>query len=252
MIRPHVNMPANKPKRTLPKEQWLTNLQAEAQHWSGWFRDAASGANSEAAEDLAWRTTDQCDLREKEVFVPYLRPSCPPGSPARILDVGAGPLTWFPRKWMLRDFVVTPIDPLAGEFDKMLQQAKITPQYKTIPGEAESLSQQFPADNFHLVFCRNALEQCRDPLAAISEMLKVVKPNCWVLLLQEDQRTDEQTGRGPWTLEESDVDLFLSLGDERVDLAIEFADVATVRTLRSWHWPWLLAGLKKESLTPAQ
>jgi SAM-dependent methyltransferase len=235
----------------LSREQWQANLAAEARHWETWLRDAGTRANEDAAADLQWRTSTDCDVKQREMFEPYLRPACPPGSQARILDVGAGPLTWFPRKWFTRDFTVTPIDPLAGEFDAMLQRADITPHFRTIKGEAETLSQQFAEDRFHMVFCRNALEQFRDPLTAIGEMLKVVKPGCWVILLQEDQRTDDQSARGPWTIEEADADLFLNVGNERVDLGMEFADVATVRAFRSWHWPWVFGGLKKETLGPS-
>src|SRR5207247_626222 len=89
-----------------------------------------------------------------------------------------------------------------GSADKDLAAANVTPQFRTVRGEAETLVDQFPPEHFHLVFCRNALEQCYDPLEAIRQMLTVVRPGCWVLLQQDDIRSDTERARGPWTLEE--------------------------------------------------
>jgi SAM-dependent methyltransferase len=174
---------------TIPRPQWESNLKAEAAYWANWLTEGVAKTNKQIEDDFFFRTRPDADVRLKEIFAPYLRPPCPPGSKARILDVGAGPLTAFPREWKTRDFKVTPIDPLADEFDKMLAAKNIIPQFRTIKGEAESLDAQFPADSFHLVFCRNALEQFHDPLAGIRQMLKVVMPDCWVIFLQEDYRT---------------------------------------------------------------
>src|SRR5205085_1387769 len=109
-----VKMDATMP--TIPRPQWTANQAAEAEFWSEWLRAGATNADKAAAADLQLRTTDVCDVSDREMVAPYLRPACPPGSQVRILDVGAGPLTWCPRKWLSRDLAVTPIDPLAGEF----------------------------------------------------------------------------------------------------------------------------------------
>ena len=234
---------------TIPRGAWQENLRGEADHWRQWIQAAAWHADKAVMEDFKWRTTRRCDVREKDMFAPYLRPACPPGTQARILDVGAGPLTWFPRKWFTRDYNVVPLDPLADEFDAMLAEANITPPVKTIKGEAEKLTEQFEPESFHLVFCRNAFEQFYDPMTALRQMLAVVKENCWVILIQEDYRADEQQKRGPWTIEEQDADLIMNAPDGgKIDLGMEFADVATLRTSRSWHWPWVLGAFKKEAL----
>jgi len=237
-----------KAQASIPRQQWESNLKAEAAFWSNWLGEGVAKSNNAIADDFHFRTRPHADMRLKDMFAPYLRPSCPPGSKARILDVGAGPLTWFPREWKTRDYVITPIDPLADEYDKMLGAYNITPQFRTIKGEAETLDAQFPPDSFHLVFCRNALEEFYDPLGGIRQMLKVVQPNCCVMFIQEDYRSDDQKSRGPWTLEESNADLYLNLHNDKIDLAMEFADVATVRAQRSWHWPWVLGAFKKETI----
>ena len=233
---------------TMPRPAWQENLRGEAAFWDNWLRNAVAAGDKAILEDFKWRTTRRCDVREKDMFAPYLRPACPPGTQARILDVGAGPLTWFPRKWFTRDYKVVPIDPLADEFDAMLAANKITPPVKTIKGEAEKLTVQFEPESFHLVFCRNAFEQFYDPITALRQMLTVVKDNCWVILIQEDYRSEDQQKRGPWTIEEQDADLYLNAIDGKIDLGMEFADVATLRTSRSWHWPWVLGAFKKETL----
>src|SRR5690349_148287 len=122
---------------TLSREQWEQNLTAEAAASERWLDVARAGSDKRIADDFAWRTGQACDVRDKEMFAPYLRPVCPPGTQARILDVGAGPLTYFPRKWFTRDYSVTAIDPLADEFDRMLAARNITPPVRTVRGEAE-------------------------------------------------------------------------------------------------------------------
>ena len=246
---------ATKPTMRLDRARWEANLRpAEVAAWATWLDVAREGADKDVLDDFSWRIGQRADVRDKDMYAPYLRGACPPGSDAHVLDVGAGPLTFFPRSWFTRNYRVTPVDPLAGEYDKLLAAHRYEPQFRTIPGEAETLVEQFGADQFHLVFCRNALEQCYDPMEAIRQMLAVVKPGCWVLLQQEGYRGEEELPRTPWSLEEDDNDLFLVARDggggtdsgERVDLGMAFADVATLRVSRSWHWPWLLAGLKKE------
>jgi SAM-dependent methyltransferase len=230
---------------TIPRPQWEANLRAESAAWKQWIAAAAAGADQDVASDLAMRTNGPADLKDRELYAPFLRPLCPPGSEVRILDVGAGPLTWFPRTWVTRKILITPIDPLAGDYDALLTASNITPNFRTIVGEAETIAQQFPVDHFHLVFCRNTLEQCYDPRKAIEQMLQVVKPGGCVLLQQEGQRTDEEQARGPWKLEQVDEDPHLLLDGNDIDLSIEFAQVAMARVEKSWHWPWLLATLKK-------
>ena len=242
---------SNSPKTafTQPREQWQRTLRDEAAAWRQWLDAARAGADKDILADFTWRIGPRADVRDKDIYAPFLRPSCPPGSDARILDVGSGPLTFFPRQWFTRNYIVTPVDPLADEYDRMLADAGVVPQFRTVKGEAETLLDQFGPDSFHCVFARNALEQFYDPLEAVRQMLAVVRPGSWVLLQQEGYRTPEEQARSPWTMEENADDVFLTSADGgRVDLGMAFADVATLRVIRSWHWPWILAGLKKEPL----
>jgi SAM-dependent methyltransferase len=182
---------------TMPRERWQRNLRDESAGWDRWFEQVRAGTDKDVMSDYTWRIGPRADVRDKEIYAPFLRPVAPPGTEAKILDVGAGPLTYFPRQWFTRDYSITPIDPLADEFDRMLKQAGLDPQYRTIKGEAETLLDQFGPDSFHCVFARNALEQFYDPLEAIRQMLAVVRPGAWVLLQQEGYRTPEEQARLP-------------------------------------------------------
>src|SRR5688500_10802088 len=88
----------------IERGQWQRNLEKEASAWERWLDHAVAGTDKDIVADYEHRTGRKCDMRDSKLFVPYLRPMCPPGSVARILDVGAGPLTWFPRKWYTRDY----------------------------------------------------------------------------------------------------------------------------------------------------
>ena len=234
---------------TTPRERWQRNLRDESVAWQRWFELAKAGTDKDVLADYTWRIGPRANVRDKEIYAPFLRPVAPPGTEAKILDVGAGPLTYFPRQWFTRQYSITPIDPLADEFDRMLKEAGLDPQYRTVKGEAETVLNRFGPDSFHCVFARNSLEQFHDPLDAIRQLLAVVKPGGWVLLQQEGYRTADEQPRCPWQMEENADDVFLNSPDGgRLDLGMEFADIATLRVIRSWHWPWILTGLKKEPL----
>jgi SAM-dependent methyltransferase len=111
--------------------------------------------------------------------------NAPPGATVSILDVGAGPLTKLGKRWEGRTVRITAVDPLADEYKLLLDEANITPPVQTQPGEVERLAERFPTNHFDLVNVQNALDHTYDPLLGIRQMLEVVKPGGYILLLHE-------------------------------------------------------------------
>jgi Methyltransferase domain len=238
---------------TIPLERWRAGQAEELAEWAAWFSRARSGRESDAdaAKDLAWRTNPDADLSQREYLLDHLRRHVPPGGTVEVLDVGAGPLSVFPKKWITRTVNITAADPLAEEYAKLLAENSITAPagVTSVATEAEKLSSPFPADRFDLVFARNALEQFYDPMLALRQMLAVVKVGQWVLLLQEGYRTPSQSSRGPWVMIEEADEPYVQLGTgEKIDLAAELSGaggVGDVRVVRSWHYPWLLTSIRR-------
>jgi SAM-dependent methyltransferase len=236
---------------TRTREQWEQDQAAELADQQHWLKSARSNADAKANAEMRWRIDPHGDIKQHEYLLDPLRRHCPPGATLNVLDVGSGFASYFPKAWLTRTIKITAIDPLAEHYPSDLVRPRITPPQAVRPGEAERLTEQFEAGSFDAVYCRNALEQTIDPLASLRQMLAVVKPDHPVLILQEGERSPEQRRRGPWTLSEDDEELILSGPEgsgERWDLRDELEDlVSDVRVTRSWHWPWLLAVLRRKA-----
>jgi SAM-dependent methyltransferase len=230
---------------SISPEQWKANLESELAAARDWLAAAGNG-DAAAREDMAWRLDPNADFAQKQYLGEHLRLHAPPGASVSILDVGAGPMTFVPKAWVTRTIRVTAVDPLAEEYAAILRAAHLVAPVPTIPAKAETLRESFADDEFDAVFARNAFEQFEDPLRALRQILAVVKPGHWVLVLQEGVRDAAEQRRGPWVLSEEDDELLMSMGDGKsIDLRDELGDAADVRVTRSWHWPWLLAAFKK-------
>jgi SAM-dependent methyltransferase len=124
----------------------------------------------------------------------------PPGSCVEILDVGAGPLTVLGKKWPGRDVRITAVDANAVEYDRLLAKHGIEPFCRTKLGYAEDLSSAVPLSTFDLVHARNCIDHSQDPLKAIGEMVRAVKPGCCVFLNHaiSEGRRQKYTGPHQW------------------------------------------------------
>jgi hypothetical protein len=239
-----------RPDITIPRDRWEAGGREELAEQSAWLDAARGGADVEAAKDLAWRLDPEANFADRKHLLDFVQRQIAPGGTLNVLDVGAGPLSALPKKWITRTVNVTTADPLADAYATLLASKNVTPPVvaKSVAVDAESLRGTFPADAFDLVFARNAFEQVRDPFLALEHMLGVVKGGHWVLLLQEGDRTGAQAARGPWTLVEEDGDAYLvarGTGEKKIDLAGALQGVGDVRVVRSWHYPWLLASIRK-------
>jgi SAM-dependent methyltransferase len=231
---------------TIPEEQWQANLADEFQDVRERMTKAALGDDAEARKDAAWRLDPASNFAQREYLVDHLRVHAPPGAEISLLDVGAGPMTFLPKAWVTRTVQITAIDPLAEKYADLLRQGSVTAPVPTTRGRAEALRDTFTENQFDCVFTRNAFEQFADPLLGLRQMLAVVKPGRWVLVLQEGARDAAQLRRGPWVLREEDDELLMSAGEGKsIDLRDELGDAADVRVTRSWHWPWFLAAFRK-------
>lgn len=154
---------------------WSAGVPEELRFWEMALSEQGRKWN---AEEFRRRTDPRSE------FQPELRTLIParPGATIRVLDVGAGPLTTLGSHWEGRDLHITALDPLAAEYAALLARLALRPPVATTFGEGEKLTEQFPADHFDLAYSCNALDHSRDPVAAIRQMLAVVKPGHHVYL----------------------------------------------------------------------
>jgi SAM-dependent methyltransferase len=156
-------------------DAWESAKASEVRFWRNWL----------ATKGLDWPDDYQRKLDPEQPLADHVIKclNAPPGSTVSILDAGAGPLTKLGKRWEGRAVQITAVDPLADEYSRLLAEAEITPPVQTQPGEVERLTERFPTNHFDLVNMQNALDHSYDPLLGIQQMLEVVKPGGYVVLL---------------------------------------------------------------------
>ncbi len=80
------------------------------------------------------------------------------------------------------DVELTAVDPLAEEYGVLLRKHGVEPPVRSRPCPAESVADVLGDSRFDLAYSQNALDHTEDPLAGLQQMLRTVKPGCWVVL----------------------------------------------------------------------
>jgi SAM-dependent methyltransferase len=186
---------------------WENALKDQGRNWS--------------AEEFRARTDPNLELQSplKELI------DAPVGAVVRILDVGAGPLTRLGKRWEGRQLEIIPVDPLADQYDAVLKQLEIAPPVRTRLGHGERLLEDFRENSFDLAYASNSLDHSCDPIAAIGQMLAVVKAQCVVYLWHFSNVGVEADYQGlhQWNFDVQQGDLTLSDGHQKHFLSKMFA-----------------------------
>ncbi len=170
-----------------PHEIWSGGLDQELGFWSGFF--ATRGG--EWSDDYSYRLDPASRLQ------PFLAEELSRlGDRVRLLDVGAGPLTYVGKQWPGHVLEITAVDALADRFADLLEEFHVEPPVRTLKCESEHLSELFPPASFDAAFARNTLDHSYDPLGAIREMLSVVRPGGIVLLMHLPNEAERELYRG--------------------------------------------------------
>lgn len=98
----------------------------------------------------------------------------------KIADVGSGMFCTIGSTWPNTKVEVYPSDALAPEFNQILEKHGVKALIPVKHENAEKLS--YEDNTFDIVNCCNALDHTADPIRAISEMYRVVKPGGCVYL----------------------------------------------------------------------
>ncbi len=165
---------------------WETGKQNELRFWRDFF--ATKGGKWQ--QNYLQRQDSNLPLQN--YINQYLRKTIEIGSTAKILDAGAGPLTFVGKKSPICNLDLIAVDALANEYDQILAEFDITPIVRTQYCDVEKLTSRFALNYFDLVHIRNALDHSYDPLLGILQMLDVVKPGGYVLINTKiDEGEDE-------------------------------------------------------------
>jgi SAM-dependent methyltransferase len=225
-------------------QEWDKGLAEELQAWEFMLTD--QGRNWTVSE-YQYRLDPEAELQDEYKQLIDVAPGDPP---IRLLDVGAGPLTSFGKRWKGRTLQIFPVDPLAKEYNALLTRLGLHSPAPSQLGHGEKLPEMFEKNFFDLALASNSLDHSYDPLLVIYHMLTVVKPGCQVFLghFINEAVAAGYTGLHQWNFSLKHGDMILSDGRKRYhSLREEFKDLATMEC-EAQEWvgrPAVIGRLKK-------
>jgi ubiquinone/menaquinone biosynthesis C-methylase UbiE len=127
----------------------------------------------------------------------------------KVLDVGSGPLSTLGDKMNDRRIIITAVDPLAAEYNALLDELGMTELPRIVSGNGESLNEIFEENHFDIVFSTNALDHSYDPLLCIKNMMRVCKSGGTVIFLVKENEGERQNYNGlhQWNFELKNEDM---------------------------------------------
>ena len=208
----------------LLKGNWAGALPGELGFWEWALRDG--GRNWNPTE---WRNCTNPDFE----LQPELRELIPAetGAVVRILDVGSGPLTRVGKKWAGREVRVVPVDPLADQYNALFARISLRPLVPPLPCDGEKLLEKFEPNFFDLAYASNSLDHSYDPVAAIGQMLAVVKPQHYLYLWHaaNEGLRERYTGLHQWNFDYRGGEFVVSDGRHTRSLSEIYRTQAEVR-----------------------
>lgn len=177
----------HKRARDLQREQikrnWINNKDTEIGYW-------------EAV--LCGKIKDKPErMNVSRSFPKYLMTYLPKRKKViKVLDVGSGPVSTVGTKIANRQVILDLVDPMADEYMAIIKKYAIKVPLLPKKGFAENLSQISDENTYDLVYSENALDHAIDPIKGVREMLKVVRKNCYVVLLCH--MNEASTQKGNW------------------------------------------------------
>ena len=222
-------------------DRWSDGLDEETEFWRRWLRDHGG----QWAEDYKLRTDPDVQIQ------PHIARFLDPASETvpRILDVGSGPLTVLGKRWGERRLDITAVDPLADRYALLLDEAGLEPPVRQVKGEAEHVSELFPAGSFDLVYAQNCIDHGYDPLLSIEQMLALVRPGRYLLLEHALDEGEYMNYAGPhqWNFNEEDGRFVIWRPGLRVDAHARLERFAQILVEPNPEMRWLVVALRKHT-----
>lgn len=203
------------PNVSVDSTTWQEHSTEEVEFWTKWI----SSSGSKWPEDYKRRVTGQFPVPpfiEDELS----RSGAVIGSDVRILDVGSGPLSYLCGVSEKYKIDLTAIDPLADEYNKIIDDHSITPPVRVRRGYVEELGSLFAPNQFDLVWCCNALDHAIDPIVGLLSLLRVSKPQgCLLLLFHPNEAAGSRySGLHQWNFDLVDGHYIIERLDQRVNV----------------------------------
>lgn len=177
------------------KAKWTIGLLNERD-----WHESYHSSEPEAAQFQAEAQNPECPIRDP-MITEYL--STASRTDIAIIDVGAGAITQVGYTYPGKNISVTPVDPLADHYAKVLRKRGVKLPFPTVKGDGETLLSQFSRASFDIAYARNSLDHTYDPIATIANMLELVRDDGVVLLrhYRDEAEGGEYEGLHQWNFD---------------------------------------------------
>jgi len=120
----------------------------------------------------------------------------------KVLDAGAGPLSTMGTHCGETPVELIPVDVLAPMYDALLAKLSIEPRVRTQYAPMEEVATRYAPNFFDLVTTFNALDHAQDPVEAVNQMVRVVKPGHYlnIFVMVNESTYEHGFGMHKWNL----------------------------------------------------
>ncbi len=227
-----------------PERVWERGLAHELGWWEAWI----------AANGRRWPETYRDRLDPEATLEEPLVVECLDALSSTvisILDVGAGPCTSLGKTYPGKRLEITPVDPLAEEYNRLWACKGIAPPVPTRACRGEELHARFGSERFDIAYARNALDHTADPALVIRNMVSVVRRGGFVVLRHSANEAVKADYRGlhQWNFSIRGVDLVVRRLRQTVNVSELLRGEASGRCefVRDEEDEWITAVLVKHS-----
>jgi SAM-dependent methyltransferase len=199
-------------------ESWRGGVAYEREFWTNWF----------ATQGLSW-PEEYASRMQPQPMADWHAAMLPPG-PARVLDVGAGPITKAGTFVPGREVAIIAVDPLADIYAEIIAASGATVPLATQFAFGEDISARFDADSFDLILCTNALDHAIAPLWCLIEMLIVARQGASIILQHgvNEAEAENYTGFHQWNFSDEDGHFIIWNRESRLDATAILAACASI------------------------
>jgi SAM-dependent methyltransferase len=204
------------------REKWSSGIADEVAFWQHWL-DTGGG---QWPQDYANRMDPAFPLQPS--IARWLDSAA---ARVRILDVGAGPVTYVGSHWEGHEVELVAVDALASRYDQL--RFPKAPPVRTLQCDTERLTDMFAPGEFDFTNARNTLDHSYDPVECIRQMLRVTRPGGHVGLwhFTNEAERENYVGLHQWNFAVEGDDMSIWNRAERHSLRAVIADLGEIAEL---------------------
>lgn len=220
---------------------WASGIESELAFWKHWL-DTNGG---QWPDDFIMRADPGCPLQEEI----SRHVQAPLDAPLKILDVGAGPMTYVGKTFHGAPIDLVSVDAL-GDHYRRLEFPSGLPLVRTQTCDSEALTAKFPENSFDVVFSRNALDHGYDPIKAVLEMIAVAKPGGIVVTLNWTNEAIRENWQGfhQWNFEVIERDFLVSNRDQSFNVREIVAGLVDILELSAENSGFVYCVMRKKAM----